>query len=120
MSLLRTSKQHPTAEMLHVDVLRELPNCSLATVYRLLSALSEEGAIRTIPTEHGANRYDIVEDDHHHAICTHCGQITDIPDMVSDQARSEVERWTGFTLNELRLEWRGLCPNCRTKAHQQN
>ncbi len=120
LNLLRASNEHPTAESLYSDVLKQLPKCSLATVYRILNVLSEEGAIRTIPTAHGPNRFDVIDDDHHHAICTRCGQITDIPDMVSAETRREVERWTGFTLDELRLEWRGLCPGCRELSATRN
>jgi Fe2+ or Zn2+ uptake regulation protein len=113
LRVLEHTKQHPTAEWIHTEVRKEIPSVSLGTVYRLLSILAGEGAVRVIPLEAGPNRYDMGPDQHHHAVCTACGKIADIPDLVPPEARVEIERWTGYSLSELRLEWHGRCPECR-------
>ena len=40
---LRKRKDHPTAERLYLDLKKEMPELGIATVYRNLSDLCEEG-----------------------------------------------------------------------------
>ena len=42
---LRKRKDHPTAERLYLDLKNEMPELGIATVYRNLSDLCEEGKI---------------------------------------------------------------------------
>ena len=48
LAWLRASKSHPTAAGIYEGVRDELPNLSLATVYRNLDLLEQEGRLRTL------------------------------------------------------------------------
>ena len=52
---LSTRLDHPTAEMVYMGIRDELPNISLATVYRNLSLLSDLGEIRKISIGKGGS-----------------------------------------------------------------
>ena len=67
---------HPTAQDIHRDL--EGLGIGLATVYRNLALLAEEGVITTVEHE-GEIRYDCNNEPHGHASCTTCGAVWDIP-----------------------------------------
>ena len=49
---------HPTAEQVYAEVVKEHPTVSKATVYRNLNVLSQSGVLRHIPMPDGADRFD--------------------------------------------------------------
>ncbi|MBD0268297.1 MAG: transcriptional repressor [Cyanobacteria bacterium Co-bin8] len=69
---------HPTVEQLVVDLNKNFPVSSQATVYSSLKALQEAGLIREVLLEEGVSRYDANVQPHHHFRCQQCGHIEDI------------------------------------------
>ena len=112
LQMLRHSKQHPTAEMVYIEIQSSLPNISLATVYRLLNSLVDQGEVTELTMKDGPNRYDGTLGEHHHITCTICNQISDVPNLVSTQILQEIERWTNYSGVELKLGWSGTCSTC--------
>lgn len=111
--VLTEAEQHPTAEWVYQEVRKEIPDISLGTVYRLLHTLEEEGLVRALAPLDGPKRFDGRPGPHHHLICTACGSISDVPILLEESAKTEIERWTNYTVSHVRLEWFGLCPRCR-------
>ena len=97
---------HPTAQEVH-EALEPL-GIGLATVYRNLAILANDGVISTVEHE-GEVRYDCNNEAHGHATCTSCGGLWDIPLPVTE-APSTV---TGLADVE-GVEWklRGICTAC--------
>ncbi len=103
---------HPTADEVYFSVKKELPNISLATVYRNLKMLESEGLILRITTD-DSDRYDGHTQNHYHLMCDKCKKVSDL------NIRS------GFDLNTLpdnefqgeirshALLFFGLCENCK-------
>ncbi|HXG24457.1 MAG TPA: transcriptional repressor [Chthonomonadales bacterium] len=116
LRVLAHTNQHPTAEWIHQEVRKQLPRISLGTVYRLLNHLVEEGRVRELTLEEGPKRYDAQPGNHQHAICTECGKIVDVPEMVLPQADVEVERKTGYRVSHLSVKWYGQCAECQNKV----
>ncbi len=108
---------HPTVDDVYALVRRRLPRVSLATVYRNLELLSEEGMIRRIETGNGPRRYDGNTAHHHHVRCECCGRVADVPARsVKASVRIDgkcVCRECGFVVSGHRLDIVGLCPKCR-------
>ena len=79
---LRNSHDHPSADMVYMNIRQEFPNISLGTVYRNLSLLSELGEINKISTGSGPDRFDGDLHPHYHFVCSTCGNVKDfnIPD----------------------------------------
>src|SRR3954453_12613564 len=76
---LRSTDCHPTAEQVFTAVRRELPNISLATVYKALEALVGARLAHRIAGEVGPARYDGRSDAHYHLRCERTGEVRDLP-----------------------------------------
>ncbi|HNR24479.1 MAG TPA: transcriptional repressor [Candidatus Bipolaricaulis anaerobius] len=105
---------HPTAEELYRELNEHGHAISLATVYRNLRALTQEGKVREL---HGAgpDRFDPTISPHYHFRCHRCGRIYDL-DLPY---QSELERLTlppGFRVHRHELTFVGLCPECEEPA----
>jgi Fe2+ or Zn2+ uptake regulation protein len=77
---LHSVHSHPTAEQVFAAVRREIPNISLATVYKSLEALVDAGlAARLADDAGGPVRYDGRAEAHYHLRCERTGQVRDLP-----------------------------------------
>ena len=75
---LAHSEEHPTADMVYMNLRESFPNISLGTVYRNLSLLSETGQILKLNMRDSADRFD--------------GRITPSQHKKNLMAKSEVTR----------------------------
>jgi Fe2+ or Zn2+ uptake regulation protein len=60
-------------------VRRQVPNISLATVYKALEALVDAGVAHRLADDAGPARYDGRSDAHYHLRCERTGQVEDLP-----------------------------------------
>src|SRR5437764_9012109 len=79
LDVVRTSHNHPTALEVYESVRRDRPRIGLATVYRILHQLTQQGLIKELGQDVESSRYDAKTHRHDHAICTECGALLDIP-----------------------------------------
>ncbi|MCH5255478.1 MAG: transcriptional repressor [Lachnospiraceae bacterium] len=75
---LMTRKDHPTADVVYMNVRKQFPNISLGTVYRNLTLLSDLGEISRLRVGDGVDHFDADTSRHYHFICSKCGQVTDL------------------------------------------
>lgn len=117
MNAVAASREHPSAEEVHSAVRRQMPQISLATVYKALSELREAGQLRVVPVS-GKLRYDAVNGAaHHHLICEDCKRVVDVRTPPGFRApRLTDDSCKGFEVMETELTFRGLCPECRHGA----
>jgi len=110
--LLAGTTAHPTAEWLHLQARRELPQLSLGTVYRNLQILAEQGRVRELQFGADQTRYDAMMEPHHHFICTGCGSMTDVflqRDLPLDRLGGIPD---GAAVESMHLELFGKCSAC--------
>jgi Fur family peroxide stress response transcriptional regulator len=108
---------HPTAEQLHERIHGELPNLSLATVYKALHLFAELGVARAVATPDGRARFDAPKHPHHHLHCRRCGMLVDVYDRRLDvQVPLDVAAATGFEITASEVQLTGVCPSCRRRA----
>ncbi len=113
LQVLRSSKEHPTADWIYEQLKQEFPNLSLGTVYRNLKILEEEGEIQSIHGGSTYDRYDADLESHHHVICEHCGCVMDIETEIDQDLFDTAEKQTGFKIKPSQITLYGLCPKCR-------
>ena len=119
LTCLRSTESHPTADWIYAQLKPDYPDLSLATVYRNLSALKESGLIRSVGVVNGQERFDATTESHPHAVCSRCGKMIDLSDLlVPHELVAAVQAETGFAVSEAVLQFTGLCPECKSK--QQN
>jgi len=102
---------HPTAEELYLRVKEEMPTISLATVYRNLKLLAEEGLILEISRADGPNRYDYQTHEHYHFLCDQCGIVQDLEIPVQSHLDSQLNA-QGFSVRTHETIFHGLCCKC--------
>ena len=90
----------------------------LATVYRAVTTLVEQGVLHALTVEGGVSTYGLAERPHHHAVCTRCGTIIEVPAQRLSTALEHAIEGSSFTLSEQAgLTLHGLCPDCRRRSH---
>lgn len=102
-----------SAQSLHGALRDAGTTIGLATVYRALTDLTDEGEADTL-TQDGEALYRACTPDshHHHLICRRCGATEEIEaDPVETWAR-QVASEHGFTKAEHVVDIFGLCPAC--------
>lgn len=103
---------HPTADDLFTSVRSEIPDISLATVYKSLEALVGCGLATKLTYGDGSARYDARTDPHPHARCLTCGAVLDVPGRLNHAALTELGPVSGFQVEGYRLELVGHCETC--------
>ena len=103
---------HPTAEMVYMDIKEDFPNISLGTVYRNLSLLSDLGEIQKISTGVGADRFDGNPNAHCHFQCRSCYSVLDLPFDYPDEINAHAAKNFPGIIEGNTIHFYGLCPDC--------
>jgi Fur family peroxide stress response transcriptional regulator len=111
---LRQVTHHPTADEIFTAVRNEIPDISLATVYKALEALVSAGLARKVTLGDGPARYDGRTDAHDHFRCLGCGAVVDLDHCRDPEWARQLERLAGFEVVDVHLEVVGYCPACRS------
>lgn len=107
-----------TPAEVHEQAQVHCPQVSLVTIYRTLELLAGLGLVRRIHTAEACRGYVSVAMGiaGHHLVCTACHQAVEFPCTGLEETLGEVERLTGFSIQEHWLELFGLCPACQAEA----
>ncbi len=118
LAKLRSLRSHPTADELHVELLEQLPQISLGTVYRNLEQLAAAGLALRLGGTGRQKRYDADTAPHCHRACPACGRLFDLP---LGEAHAELHRLLGelapkMQCESYRVEFLGRCRDCRPET----
>ncbi len=108
--------EHPTIDELYAQVKSEYPSISLATVYKNLNTLQEQGLVVEVNVPNQKAYYDIYEEPHMHMICSNCGKISDLKfkDTNLSKYQEEIEKSVGTLINRLELSaYTDFCAHCK-------
>jgi Fur family ferric uptake transcriptional regulator len=105
-----------SAQQIHAELRRQGERIGLATVYRHLQVLSEDGRVDTIREAGGETLYRQCRSEahHHHLICRACGASVEVEGRAVEQWAAKVAAEAGFTAVDHTVELFGLCPRCGT------
>ena len=114
LQCVRSTDAHPSADWVFEHVKMEVPDISLATVYRNLALFKEQGLITSLGTVKGVERFDGNTEPHVHFICTQCGNVLDLPEIsVPEELNSAVTQSSGGRVDNCQLSFTGICGECR-------
>jgi Fur family transcriptional regulator, ferric uptake regulator len=83
----------------------------IATVYRTIKALLDDGQLVEVPMPGAPSRYELAGLDHHHHFhCTTCDRMFEVEGCVAGSLRALLPR--GFKLEHHELLLSGRCPQC--------
>ena len=102
------TKEHPSAEMIYLDLRENNPNLSFGTVYRNLKQLEETGRVIRVSTVNNRERYDANCSDHLHFACEKCGRVIDLMDADMATAITACGLPNGIRIRSIY----GICESC--------
>lgn len=114
---LVSTPEHPGAYKVFEEVKKVQPGLSLATVYNTLQVLTMNGLIKML-TFREDNRYEANLSFHINLICTSCGKIQDL-EAGTKMSPEEVRDKMGFEVTTYRMEYEGICSECKARADQK-
>jgi Fur family ferric uptake transcriptional regulator/Fur family peroxide stress response transcriptional regulator len=110
LEYLKSTKSHPSAKEVYLEVKKKLPQISLGTVYRILNQLREKGEVKEILTEVSHFDGDLIP--HSHFVCQKCKKIFDIFEEIPEL---ENKRLKVGKINNYQIIFYGICNKCRAK-----
>jgi Fur family peroxide stress response transcriptional regulator len=114
LTVVQSSKDHPTAKQVFERSLKRDPRLSMATVYNSLNFLTTGGYIRRMEAGEEGTRFDGILARHDHLICRKCGKVEDVDVLPSDRTR--LAAFPNFQVEEVSLRVTGLCGYCRKEG----
>ena len=90
---------------------------SLATTYRILASMAEEGLLDTLRNTDGEAVYRRCDatSHHHHLLCRNCGKTVEVQAPEVESWAAALAKANGFTQVQHTVEIYGLCPECSAK-----
>lgn len=114
--LLNHSDGFVSAQQLHQQLRDSGSTVGLATVYRALTALVDEGVADPL-TREGETVYRACRPGHHHhLVCRGCGAATEISAEPVEAWAHSVAKAHGYSSPEHVVDVFGLCPACQATS----
>lgn len=105
LGVLADADDHPDAVELHARARGVEPSVSLATVYRTLSVLEEQGVVHRHAFEGGGARFETTHEDHHdHILDVDTGEVIEFQSDIIERVQDEIARELGYEVVHHRLE----------------
>ncbi len=109
---LSCHNDHPTADVIYSELREKDPTISLATVYRNLKLLAQNGTIRRLTFVSGADHFEHKLNPHYHFVCDCCGKVIDVPMQVAETLDAAAEEYISGRITGHDLVFRGICDEC--------
>lgn len=109
---------HPTADVVYMNVRQQNPSISLGTVYRNLTLLADIGEIQRLRLGDGVDHFDADTSPHYHFICNDCGRVIDLEmDSIDGVTDIAAKNFNGNISGHITYFY-GSCDQC-TKVMQE-
>lgn len=103
---------HLNIDTLYREVKESHPNVSLATVYKNLAIMTENGLLEEVKIPGHKSVFEVKKAPHIHLLCSECGKIEDFEIDLSG-VTAEAETRSGYIVTGSEAVMVGICPNCR-------
>ena len=104
------------AQEIHEALAARGSTVGLASVYRALDGLVEQGLLQRVDFGDGIARYEPLRESgehHHHLVCTECGKVEAFDDPELERAIRRVEARSGYAVEQHDVVLQGACDDCR-------
>ncbi len=107
LKVIKEDKTHPTIKEI-VSKVRDIDKrVGVATIYRNINSLVEEGSLKRLELEN--THYDSDTSSHNHFVCNNCHKIIDIYD--NDYNIKSLDNYD-FKVVNVNIIYEGLCSDC--------
>lgn len=109
--VLRETDDFISAQALHSRLRAQGDTVGLATVYRTLNAMAEDGRVDMLRVDDVEARYRLCASDehHHHLVCRECGRTVEIEGPAVESWADSVAAENGFRDVSHTVEVFGTC-----------
>lgn len=117
LSVLRETDGFRSAQQLYVQLDQEYSlRVGLASVYRILHTLAEDGVVETQRAESGEHLYRIRTDSehHHYLLCRGCGRAVAFTVPTLEERAHQLAQQHCYADVTHYVDVYGVCPRCRT------
>ena len=118
LKCLYSHQGHFTPEDIHRLIKEEYPdvNIGIATVYRTLTLLENEGIASSISFGTQGKKYELGLKAHHdHLICSQCGAIIEFYDETIEKKQEEIAERFNFQMQDHTMKIIGICQKCQER-----
>jgi Fur family transcriptional regulator, peroxide stress response regulator len=112
LKLLKDNQAHPTAEIIHKDLLKEYPAISLKTVYDSLARFVEAEMIKKLDIDRKKMRFDASTNPHDHFYCRICDNVYDINSIEQMDNLKNKKIVDGHHIDSTCINIEGVCRYC--------
>ena len=112
LDVFRNSHGHLSPTEIYQRAAQVIPGMTEATVYRTLNFLAEQGLILVAHLGKGQLVYEYADHDHHHLICSLCGDIQEIDHQQLKDLFEQFTKKTGYQIHSIHPTFFGYCPEC--------
>ena len=103
---------HMSIEELYEAIKKKFPSISLATVYKNINAMMEQGFIQEVKVPGQKSKYELTKAPHSHVVCESCGKVEDI-DLDLEKVTHRAANMSHYEIKEKALVLTGICPACK-------
>jgi len=112
LGFLKKNRNHPTAEMIYKEVSKDIPTITLATVYRNLNTMTEQGEVLRFEVNK-EYRYDAYTKCHQHCVCKNCGKIIDYYDeTIMEGCIKKIQKSINDKIKSIDINLTIICEDC--------
>lgn len=105
---------HMSIDAIYEEVVKTHPSLSLATVYKNIILMVDNGVLVEVPIEGKKSKYELAKEEHIHLVCTECGEVEDRPYNESANALfSSMSKSENFSLSKQQVNLYGVCKHCQ-------
>jgi Fur family ferric uptake transcriptional regulator len=122
LKFLYENDGHFTPEDIYMLIKKEYPdvNIGIATVYRTLTLLENEGIASSISFGAQGKKYELGLKNHHdHLICTSCGEIIEFFDETIEAQQELIAKKFNFLMTDHTMKIIGLCEKCQKNKNPE-
>lgn len=106
-----------TAQDIYESLRKRREPIGLATVYRALALLTEQGVVDALMHRPGEVCYRLCSAGHHHHLtCSECHQVVELGDCELEPWLANLGGVHGFTVTSHAIEVAGICADCAKTA----
>jgi Fur family transcriptional regulator, ferric uptake regulator len=117
LEVLQEGSGHQSAEAIYERTKLKYPYINLATVYRTLTWLRDQGLISETDLGGGHTEYEaLAAHRHHHLVCLACGGRIEFADELVAPLAAALREHYGFEPRLDHLAIFGLCRGCRAQT----
>lgn len=116
LDLLQQRSQPMSAQEIFMELRQDQKRVGLATVYRSLETLRNQGHLQVVDLGESQTYYQILPSDghtQHHLICTQCRRVIPLPECPVHELEEALSHQHDFIIDYHVLEFYGICAKCQ-------